>query len=218
LTPTKHIVAGILLAGAVFATAPAIALAQGEHARRAAVELLVITGDARRLAEESPRELHRKGLADRIRGGLSGLDLMLRLADEEQGKEARSYASEVIALREALTANDLAALRALASDLLTAHPFRASGILPARATPERLERGKALHEELCAGCHDTPDTQVERPAYNLYEEARSLPALEFAARMTLGVRGDRVTGIDNPLSDEQIASLIAWYREGPADR
>ena len=37
---------------------------------------------------------------------------------------------------------------------------------------------------------------------------------EFAARMVVGVRGDALTGLDNPLTDEEIASLIAFYRAG----
>ena len=194
--------------------APAIALAQGEHARRAATELLVLAGDARRLAAEDTKDLHRKGLADRILGGLSGLDLMLRLADQERGRHPRSHGQALAALREALTAGDLVRFQSLAADLIAAYPFRGTGILRATRTAERLERGRKLHEELCAGCHDAPDLAVERPAYNLFEEVKRLSPGEFAARMSVGVRGDRVTGIDNPLSDEQIASLIAYYRSG----
>lgn len=192
--------------------APAIAFAQGDHARRAATELIVLAGDARRLAADDTSDLHRKGLADRIRGGLSGLDLMLRFADQEQGRQPRSHDEALAALRAALTAGDLVRLQSLAADLIAAYPFRAIGILPATSTAKRLERGRELHEELCAGCHDAPDLEVERPAYNLFEEVRQLSPGEFAARMSVGVRGDRVTGIGNPLSDEQIASLIAYYR------
>ncbi len=192
--------------------APAVAFAQGEHARRAATELLVLAGDARRLAAEDTNDLHRKGLADRIRGGLAGLELMLRLADQEQGHQPRPHGEALAALREALTAGDLVRLQSLAADLVAAYPFRATGILPAIPTSKRLKLGRELHEELCAGCHDAPDLEVERPAYNLFDEAQQLSPGEFSARMSVGVRGDRVTGIDNPLSDEQIASLVAYYR------
>ena len=192
--------------------APAIAFAQGEHARRAAAELLVLAGDARRLAGEDTSDIHRKGLADRIRGGLSGLDLMLRFADQEQGRQPQSHGEVLAALREALREGDLVRFQSLAAGLIAAYPFRATGILQTKPTAERLKRGRKMHEELCAGCHDEPDFEVERPAYNLFEEAQKLSPGEFAARMSVGVRGDRVTGIDNPLSDEQIASLIAYYR------
>lgn len=196
--------------------APAVASAQGEHARRAASELLVIAGDAKRLADPDTNALHRKGLGDRIRGGLAGLDLLLRLSDQERGRPSRSYRADVHEFRKALADGDLTRFGALTEPLIAAHTFKATGILPATTTPQRLKRAETLHDDLCAGCHDDPDLGVERPAYNLFREVRRLPPLEFAARMMIGVRGDATTGIDNPLTDEQVASLIAYYRSREA--
>ena len=53
---------------------------------------------------------------------------------------------------------------------------------------------------------------TERPAYNLFEQAQRLPLPEFAARMLVGIRGDRVTATDNPFSDAELQALITLYR------
>lgn len=34
----------------------------------------------------------------------------------------------------------------------------------------------------------------------------------FAARMIIGIRGDRVTGVGSSFTDEEMAGLIAYYR------
>jgi mono/diheme cytochrome c family protein len=205
----------VLLAGAVL-TAPATSLARGEHARRAAAELLVMAGDARRALQQAVPPLQGKGLRDRLRGGVAALELLLRLADEELGRGPRSHAPEIGRLRDALASGALDGFAAGVGRLVTAYPLRVPGILPAVATPRRLREGERLHRGLCAGCHDAPDGTVERPAYNLSDEARRLSGRELVARLLVGVRGDRVTGIANPLSDEQIASLVVFYRSADA--
>jgi mono/diheme cytochrome c family protein len=117
-------------------------------------------------------------------------------------------------LHVALDKGDLDVLLAGLRELAAAYPLDLTGILPAEATPNRRRRAQDIHETYCAGCHDEPDLEVERPAYNLFDQARSLSPQEFAARMITGVRGDRLTNLQNPLSDEEIAALIAYYRTG----
>ncbi len=41
-----------------------------------------------------------------------------------------------------------------------------------------------------------------------------MDAREFAARLISGIRGDVVTNLQNPFSDEELAALIAFYRKG----
>jgi hypothetical protein len=55
------------------------------------------------------------------------------------------------------------------------------------------------------------------PALNLVEEAKRMPREEFAARLLLGVRGDRSTAYRNPFSDLELASLVAYYEQGKPD-
>lgn len=188
--------------------------AQGEHVRRAAGELRALLGDARRLQQADISAQHKAGLAERVRGGLAGLDLLLRLADREARRKIGSYAAVTEEMRRAFGENRLDFVTDELVRLSSAFPLRVPGILPATATPERLVRGRALHERLCAGCHDQPDLTVRRPAYDLYKEARRLEPEELVARLLVGVRGDVNTGIDNPLSDEEIASLVVTYTAG----
>ncbi|MBX2882716.1 MAG: hypothetical protein KTR32_22390 [Granulosicoccus sp.] len=189
--------------------------AQGEHSRRAAAELTVLVGDVvqlkNRVIEDTEPHLQR-GLADRIRASLSSLDIVLRLADQESQRPQRRYTPEVRQAVEYLeqgNATSLASLEMLLSDLVARFPlveptFPESQVL--------LSSVKQLHQELCAACHDHPATGAERPAYNLAQQAKTTSDIEFYARMLVGVRGDRVTGIDNPLSDMQIAGLLYYYR------
>ena len=78
-------------------------MAQGEHARRVAAELLVMRGDTRKLGEQGDApKFHRKGLRDRLRGGLAGLPILLRLADQELDRKSLDGAGITSKLRLAL--------------------------------------------------------------------------------------------------------------------
>ena len=191
---------------------PISAKAEGEHSRRAATELLVLNGDIQKLANKKLSGLHIKGLKDRIGGGLAGLEILLRLADQEAGRKPVDYTLDLKIIRKSWLTHDLASMASGLDKLLTIHPYNGSGIRPGKATKAALATAENLHEELCAACHDEPDLDVSRPAFNLFKEVQRLPANEFAARMMVGVRGDRVTGIDNPLSDTQISALIYYYK------
>ena len=56
------------------------AVAQGERARRLAADLIVMSGDIRRLDDETLSETHRRGLWRRIQGGATALGLEIRQA------------------------------------------------------------------------------------------------------------------------------------------
>lgn len=188
------------------------AMAGGEHQRRMATELLVLAGDIGKLQQSGLSDLHKDGLIARIGGGLASLEILARLADQERGLALRDYKKELNGLRQAWGTKDILSFKTILADLIKQHLFQATGILPLSNDPAGQKRAKALHEELCAACHDEPDLEVSRPAFNLFEQARSLPLKEFAARMVIGVRGDRVTGIDNPLGDAELSALIYYYQ------
>ena len=84
-------------------------------------------------------------------------------------------------------------------------------IPPFKSTDASLKEAASIHKDYCQSCHLVSQTGVERPAYNLYEQAADMPESEFFARLLIGVRGDRVTGIDNPFSDAQLMSLLMLY-------
>jgi len=209
-------VAGLVLAGMLFLSTPAIVFSAGEHSRRAGAELQVLIGDLGRLEQPALPEKQVRGLKARIRGTLAALPLLLRLADQEQGRAPIPMSAGKLV--ESFGAGPDAGLQRRLRMLAERYPFRGTGILPASASPRRLSLARELHQTLCAACHDTPDLDRERPAFNLFLQARSMPLREFAARMLVGIRGDAVTGVDNPFTDEELAALIAFYRNAAVDR
>jgi hypothetical protein len=141
-----------------------------------------------------------RGLTERVLGSLSGLDILLRPADQETGRPPVSYMLQVQRASRFLKTREWSALNDVLARLTERYPL----VIPAfTLTTPLIESSRA--------CHDAPVTDVERPAYNLSEQARTGSAAEFFARMLVGVRGDRVTGIDNPLTDVQIVGLISFY-------
>ncbi len=195
-----------MLACAAAALCSVAAAAQGEHERRLAAELAVMAGDLRRIRSPDELPLHREGLRARLAGALSSLPLLLRQAGADP--------AAVPALRQSLARSDWRALRAGLDALTKRHPFAAGALLPQAATPERLRLGEAIHRQACAGCHDAPATGTPLPAFNLFEQAKRLPRAEFAARLLLGVRGDRGSAWRNPFSDLELGALLAYYGNG----
>lgn len=192
-----------LAATAAFATGAA---AQDEHRRRLAADLLVIAGDAARLATAADTSLQRDGLRARVVGELSALPLLMRRAGGD--------ASVVPGLRDAAARGDWQALRLALESLQRRHPHDLDAIASAPATPERILLGQAIHVQACAGCHDAPAVDIRWPARNLFEQAAAMPRAEFAARPYLGVRGDRSTAYRNPFSYLELGALMAWYANG----
>lgn len=199
----------VLLTGMAFAI-PATVCAEGEHSRRAGAELQVLLGDIGKLQNENLSDKHGRGLRDRILGSLSSLPLLLRLADQERG--ASGAAPDVNRLRLLLAENELPELAAEFSVLSSAYPFQGAGILSVKVSPKRIENALRLHKAFCSACHDFPFLDTERPAFKLYDQAKTQSEKEFAARMVTGIRGDVSTGLDNPFTDEEIAALLVLYR------
>ncbi len=194
----------------MFAATPVSVIAEGEHSRRVGSELLVLLGDVEKLRSGGQSDKHQRGLRNRIAGSLSGLPLLLRLADQERGRFQSQ--PDFDRWRQLLVENTLSKLAEQISSLSAAYPFEGIGILPAQASSPRIQNALKIHNSLCAACHDFASLDTERPALNLYTQARELGEREFAARMVVGVRGDVVTGLGNPFTDEEIAALIVLYR------
>jgi mono/diheme cytochrome c family protein len=181
-------------------------LAEGEHQRRLAAELVVMSGDFSRLANEAVGPLERQGIGRRLAGGLASLPLLLR--------RAGGSASPVPSLRAQLERRDWRAFGQGLAALRQSHPFDVRHLQPAEPEAELLAIGAAIHQTTCAGCHDAPARDALLPAKNLSAQRHSMPREEFAARLWLGVRGDKTTALANPFSDRELAALIAWYEQG----
>lgn len=192
----------IALAAACCCTAVS-ADGKGEHERRLAAELVVMAGDIRRLAGEQPGPLEREGLVKRLSGALSSLPLLLRRAGADT--------QPVAGMRQAHARRDWRVLGATLTTLTRRHPFAMRSLLVARPTAEVLALGASIHKSTCAACHDAPAADSLLPAKNLAMQMQSMSREEFAARLWLGVRGDRTTALANPFSDAELAALSAWY-------
>jgi len=190
--------------------------AQGEHAQRVAAEISVIVGDIQRLDTPDISEQHRKGLMHRVIGGVSALDILLRLADQEMGNPVEHHLRDVRHLRNYITKGDFTSATKVLSQWQSKYALHVEKFT--QINVEQNTIGKNLHHELCAHCHDRPMQNTERPAYNLFSEVKRLTPEEFLARLLIGVRGDRVTGIDNPLTDYEIAALFRYYQVNGTDQ
>jgi len=194
---------GLLLFGLAVAFGAA-AQAGGGHDRRLAAELVVMGGDLRRLLHEPVGPRERQGLEQRLAGALSSLPLALRRAGTD--------AAPVGELRMALKLGDWHAMATGVDKLKRRHPFDARRLLGAKPTPEVLALGASIHKTTCASCHDAPWGDVLLPARNLATQLQSMPAEEFAARLLLGVRGDKTTALANPFSDSELAALNQYLK------
>jgi mono/diheme cytochrome c family protein len=160
-----------------------------------------MAGDTRRLSLRTGGPLEREGLVRRVDGALSSLPLLLRRADADAGP--------VAGMRAAVGRGDWPALAATLTALKRRHPFAAAPLLA--ATPAAAALGKSIHDSTCAGCHDAPAADALLPPKRLQDQLASMPREEFAARLLLGVRGDKTLSYANPFSDAELAALIAWY-------
>lgn len=197
-----------LLIGLVTAcccAATATVRAEGEPQRLAA-EILIMAGDTRRLLHEQSGPLEEQGLEKRLAAAVASLPLSLR--------RAGSDTTAVAVLRAAIARRDWRNLARQLDTLKQRYPFDARRLLDAAPTSRTLARGAALHQEVCAGCHDHPsETDTRLPAKNLSAQVHGMPAEEFAARLWLGVRGTRDNAYANPFDDSELAALFVWYRQ-----
>ncbi len=207
-------VAILLLAG--FAAAvplPSAANAAGAAERRVAAEILIMKGDARRLAEPVTKPQHRKGLATRLQGALATLPLLIAAARDENPGLPAPPAGLVERLRAALAAGDAGGLEGLLTDLADRYPFRATGLLPPDTRPAAIARVSQIYEDYCAACHAQPDLSPERPAWNLFDMTAMFPPREMAARLVVGVKGENLMALENPLTDAEISGLLALFAQ-----
>ncbi len=192
----------------------AAALGATRAERDLSLELAVVAGDARRLAEPAISPRHREGLSERIRSSLGTLAITVRYAAQDGGRPEPALAADVGELRALFSGGKLAQFSALAARLATEHPLDLSYFRPLAITPRRIESGRSIYERHCLGCHVHPDPTLALPAPDMFHMARTQSRDEFLARLLGGMHGDRTTGLENPFTDEAIASLAAYFVAG----
>lgn len=189
------------------------AVAEGERDRRLAADLIVISGDIRGLGDKTLSEIQQRGLWHRIQGGAAALGLEIRQARNLNPLLPPAPPDLLGAVLQSAASQDIDGVRAGVAELSRLYPFKALGILPADDRPAAIDRARSIYESYCAGCHDVPDMDVHRPAWNLFSQARKMSKKELAARLIVGVKGDSLMALDNPLTDAEISALVAFFRK-----
>ncbi|MDH3282880.1 MAG: cytochrome c [Gammaproteobacteria bacterium] len=203
--------------GAALAAALAAATVLSGHAaapaeRTLAAELQIVAADLERLRTEDLSAPHRRGLSNRVRGSLSYLPVLARRWTVIAGAEAEGIVEEVRGLRHRFEQANYDGLQAALDELVHRVPLDITGLRVTDASAkDRAEAGE-IYRTLCRGCHEQPDLARENPAYDLFEQARSVPAREFIARLLGGVRGTPEIGLENPLTDRELAGLYAYLK------
>ncbi len=93
----------------------------------------------------------------------------------------------------------------------------AGAALPAYAAPPGdAERGAAVYAEFCAGCHGSDGTggtvrgSIVDPAYLALVSDQALRTVVVAGRADLGMPDFRMAKPGTPMTDQQIADVVAW--------
>jgi hypothetical protein len=201
------------LAALVLLTAGAPALAVGEHDRALRVDVAVLQGDARLLADPTTPTARRSGLQARIASTLGTLDMTARERNNSNTSTPIRLPAIAVLRAEFRQGRPERFLRS-ATSLAATLPLDTTYFIPLVHTPQRAKTGEDLYRTLCIGCHQYTDPQAANPAPNLFRMAHTTPSTEFVARMLGGVHGVPRTTLKNPFSDEEIASLMVYFSTG----
>ncbi len=204
-------VAVLLIATAVCASATA----EGERTQRFAVELAVLAIRSHRIFGTGITPAQRVRLHAKIGSAIGVLPLLARgYLEEQRHANGRQLLTQLRQLQVMYAHGHLAALATDIDRLSQHYPLDTRGLLPLPTAPRALNAGRTLYKNLCMACHAYPDPKSPVPAPDLFTMARSLPPLQLVASLLGGVRGTPSTTLVNPLSNQNIADLAAYLRNG----
>lgn len=206
---------GRILVMLIVLTAALPGWAAGEHQRRLQVEVAVLYGDTKMLLDPATPPLRRQGLRQHIRSSLGTLGILTRYAIQDGVTPPAPLKKQVADLRQLFDADQLPAFARKLQQLKASQPLDISGFLPLTPTPLRLRTGQSMYQNLCMGCHLSPDKTQPNPAPNLFSMAKTLSTDEFIARMLGGIHGVPLTSLENPFTNEEIISMTTYFRHGP---
>lgn len=175
--------------------------------RRLSAEIVVMRGDAERLAGAAVNDREKQALKARLYGSLAFLPMLLRRASGDR------HSARIADLRAAFDGADWTRAVSLLGALGGRFPFDATGLILPVDTPEAVKLGRDIHDTYCAACHDGGDPEQWLPIPDLFAMAKTAPDADLAARFYNGIRGDRTTALAQPMSAGDIAALIAFYRQ-----
>ncbi len=182
---------------------PPVALAHGAGFR---LEVALLAQEAHRAVAGagSPR------LAARIQSDLGVLGFEARSYCERAGCALAPIKARIERARRALKGGAMDRVWREMRALRIAYPFDLTGLVPRRASARRLREGAFLYTHLCAACHAM--SGAGNPAPDLFVWAGREGAADLAVDILAGVRGRRARAYADPLSDRQVAALVAYLR------
>ncbi len=187
--------------------------ASGEHEQHLRVELAVLYGDTKILMDPATPPLRRQGLRQRIHSSLGTLGMLARYAVQEDPSSQPGLSKQIADLRALFATKNIREFTRRLGQLKSSLPLDMSGFSPLTATPLRLRTGQSIYQSLCIGCHQNPDRTQPNPAPDLFSMAKTMPRDEFVARMLGGIHGVRLTTLQNPFTDEEIASMAVFFKQ-----
>lgn len=206
----------LLLLAWILILYPASSSADGEHQRRFTVELALVAGDSRLLAEQNDASSNKiskqkqQWIQSRLISSVNQLPLLARYFQQEKGTSTPSLLKQLQALKQQL--NNPTALRQQSLSLSKQYPVIFSLSLPQPLTAKTRKTVISRYNRLCLGCHFGPAGEKSVVIGDLASFARSMDNSEWLARLIGGLHGDAYTGLENPFSDQDIAQLFGYIR------
>lgn len=183
-----------------------------DGARELRLSLALIDADARLLAGAEATARSRAGLRERIRSELGTLAIAARYAEQAGGRSDSPLGKGVADLARLFANGSAEDFHRAAARLAGAYPLDLSYFEPLGASAVRRDGGRAIYRRYCIGCHTAAAAQAGAgSAPDLFRLAQSEPRRALLARLLGGVHGDHMTGLENPFSDEEIASLAVYF-------
>jgi mono/diheme cytochrome c family protein len=193
------------------------ARAASDAGRDLRLEVALIAADARLLADPATPPRRKQGLSERIRSSLGSLAIIARYAAQAGAVQEPQLPEAVADLRARFASGDLPGFAQAAAKVAADHPVDLRYFLPLRTGAPPVHAGRAIYERHCIGCHASPDARAANPAPDLFRMARTATPQELIVRLLAGIHGDRMTSLENPFSDEEIASLAAYFAAAASD-
>ena len=176
-------------------------------ARLCSAQLIVLQGDLRQFLNQFTSAKHREGYRQRITGALGTLNWLCRQYASFHGLSSRKFQTDIKELRAAFDVSNWDKINQILNGLIEQMPLSLSGLKPEKAKVEAIRTGKEIYKGYCQACHKQPDVNQARPAYSLFEMAKTLSEKEFLARMISGVHGTPEIALQNPLTDDDISGM-----------
>jgi cytochrome c5 len=187
-------------------------LRTGNAARNFSAVLLDLQGDAGRLDAPRLPAVQRPVVEARVSAFLNVLPLLAREYLAADGRLETATVARLHALKSAYRTGDKAGFRRRLEALLSDFPLDTRRLTQTPVSDAQIRWAKRTYRAQCMSCHGHQEPDSAMPAPNLFAWAHEMKPETFAARLIVGLRGTPSINLRNPLSESQMAALIAYFR------